>query len=272
MTSKDISILCNYQESSTPINPSSKLMYIDMKTDMDESYLREIKKKNRGLAIDAILEDKVEEYNNRQKTNNWPPDIESESPFGSGYTPTISPTVYSIGLSNPYKFQSHEDIWDRLILMFESNTKTPHSFLATNGISQLSYQKDNTISEFENSQKFSRKLLTRVMSISSMIAASLSRIGPATFIIIGTDVLPIISGLMGSFNSSPIIENKDIIGSLSGITVIVSNKIQSNKVIVGRAETNQDAGGLIVMNDMNRYYILETPHTFYKKVAWFEII
>jgi hypothetical protein len=243
-------------------------MYLDMNESMDDQYLREIKKKNRGLAIDAVLEDKIEEYNNRDKLTNWPP-TEEYSSVG-----TTSAMIHSISLSNPNKFKSHEEIWDRLINHFELNTQSPHHYLSTTNITQLVYQKDNTISEEENSSKFSRKLLSRIMMISNMIASHLSRRGPATFMIIGTDVVPLVmNGLSILFNSpQEQISNRYVLGNLSGITVIVSDKIKSNKVIIGRSESNQDGGGLIITNDMNQYYITETPHTFYKKFAWFEIV
>lgn len=268
MTSKDISLLCNYTESATPINPLSKIMFIDMNGDMDEQYLREIKKKNRGLAIDAVLEDKVEEYNNRDRSTSWPPNEEYSS------TGTVSAMVHSMSLSNPNKFQSYEEIWDRLINHFELNTQSDHHYLSTTNITQLSYQKDSSLTEEENSSKFSRKLLSRIMMISNMITSHLSRRGPATFMIIGTDVVPLVmNGLSHLFTSPQKQEsNRYVLGNLSGITVIVSDKIKSNKVIIGRSESNQDGGGLIVMNDMNKYYMTETPHTFYKKFAWFEII
>jgi hypothetical protein len=43
--------------------------YIDFITSNDEEYLREMKQKNRELAIDAILDDKVEEFESYKESN-----------------------------------------------------------------------------------------------------------------------------------------------------------------------------------------------------------
>jgi len=269
ISKEDINIICYYRESPTPIDPNSKIYYIDMNTEMDEGYLNEIKKKNRDLAIDAVLDDKIEEYNKREKAS-WP-----EHSMNS--IMTISPMVHSIGLSNSTKFQSYDQIWNMMMDHFEDNTKKPHHFLSSNNISQLTYQKDSTISEEENSQKFSRKIVSRIQASSSMIAMSLSRRGPGTFIVVGTDIPPFFLDSFITKPKSQSIEynvgsfNPNIIGNFSGMTVIVSNRIKSNKIIIGRSETVADGGGLSIMNDLNNYYLVETPHTFYKKFAWFEI-
>jgi hypothetical protein len=234
-----------------------------MVTDDDIDYLNQLKMENRELAIDAVLDDKVEEYNSRRKT--VLPSNTSSRPLGIGI---IAPMVYSISISNPNKFQSYEEIWDRTISHIISNTQGNHPLISKNNITSIKYTPDPLKPESENIQIFKRRVVTRVMMMSNLIATT-SRKGPATFALVGIDVLDY---LRDSFFEMKPSDNPNIIGNLGGVAIILSNKVRPNKIIVGRTEKNIDGGGLIVLNDMDNYYMIETPHTFYKKFAWFEII
>lgn len=260
ISKEDISILCNYTESKTQINPNSKIYFIDHTNEDDEEYLREVKSKNRGLAIDAVLEDKIEEYNNRDKPN-WA--------LGTDSVGVVGFKVHSMTLSTPSKFRSYDEIWNKLITHIELNTRNTHSYVSKTGMSTLTYSIDKTLSDEENISKFQRKFISRIMILSNMISIHLSRRGTGTFAIVGKNIPQYID--YGYFSNLPI-TNTNIIGNVNGINIIVSDKIQPNKVIIGRAETDQDGGGLMVVNDMNQYYMSETPRTFYKKFAWFEVI
>lgn len=270
MTSKDISIICNYQESATPIDPNSKISCIDFNNTDDEEYRREVRMKNRSLAIDALLENKTEEYNNREKFGSQ--DLVSRNTSGMS---TSSVLAYSINLPKPSKFNSHDDLWNIVMEHIEKNTQGNHPFMqkATGaGINQtpsFSHTSDPNKTDHENNQARSRRLLSRVLMASNAIASTLT-IGPATFVIIGTDIVSYL-GPLSQYGTIPNTPNKFIIGDISGMTVILSTKIKSNKIIVGRSESGIDHGGLIVLNDMNNYYMMETRRTFYKNFIWFEV-
>lgn len=271
MTSKDISIICNYQESVTPINPNSSISFIDMKTpEDDEEYLRELRMKNRGLAIEAVLDDKVEEYENREICPDYLENITTQS---SGFG-IVSPMVHSIGLPKPSKFKSYDDLWNVVMNHIETNTQNVHPFMqkVTMGVNQspnFSYTPDTTKTDEENQNARSRKLLSRIMMASNAIASTLTRRGPATFMIIGTDIVKELTPLF--FNDRPKSDNKSILGNITDITVILSKTIKPNQIIVGRSESTTDAGGLILLNDMNNYYLTETRRTFYKNFIWFDV-
>ena len=88
MITSNIEKICNYSEDTkNPYQPTISLSYIDMITENEEEKLRELKRENRELAIDILLNEKDEsEWENR---NNLP-----NTGFGSGYTATISPKMF----------------------------------------------------------------------------------------------------------------------------------------------------------------------------------
>ena len=67
ITRDDLEKVCNYSENSKPSLPQGIIHYIDMVEDgPNDEYLRELKRKNRELAIEAVLDNKVEEFKNRE--------------------------------------------------------------------------------------------------------------------------------------------------------------------------------------------------------------
>ena len=67
ITRDDLEKVCNYSENSKPSLPQGIIAYIDMVEDgPSDEYLRELKRKNRELAIDAVLDNKIEEFKNRE--------------------------------------------------------------------------------------------------------------------------------------------------------------------------------------------------------------
>lgn len=62
----NIERICNYTEDNTLYQPVVSLSYIDMVNEDDDMYYREVKKNNRDLAIDILLNEKDEsEWENR---------------------------------------------------------------------------------------------------------------------------------------------------------------------------------------------------------------
>ncbi len=266
ISKEDISIICNYQERSTPIQPNTSIAYMEFVSEDDDNYLRELKMKNRELAIDAVLDDKLEEYNNREIP--WSTLSNDQSSIG-----IVSPSIYSIKLSNPNKFTSYEKLWDVVMNHIEINTQGHHPFMqkTSMGVNQspnFTYTPDPNKTDLENNQTRSRRLLSKIMMASNAIASTLTRIGPATFIIVGTDVVDI---LLQSLFTQSNTKNSSIIGNIAGFHVILSKNIKPNKIIIGRSESKLESGGLIVMNDMNDFYLTETRRTFYKNFIWFDV-
>ena len=87
---KDLEKVCNYVESTKPSLPQSVMTFMDWTEEPNEEYQRELKRKNRELAIDAIVDGKVEEFKNREPFLN-PLDNE-------GHIATISPKIHSINV------------------------------------------------------------------------------------------------------------------------------------------------------------------------------
>lgn len=237
----------------------------------DDEYLRELKMKNRGLAIEAVLDDKIEEYENREICSDYLTTTQS-SGFG------MSPMFYSISLPTPSKFKSYDDLWNVVMNHIDANTQKVHPFMqkVTMGVNQspnFSYTPDPTKTDEENQNSKSRKLLSRIMMASNAIASTLTRMGPATFMIVGTDIVKELSpSFFNEFiDKSKVNKNSEILGHIRDITVVLSKKIKPNKIIVGRSESATDRGGLILLNDMDNYYLTETRRTFYKNLIWFDV-
>ena len=57
---KDLEKICNYVESTKPSLPKGVMTFMDWDESPSEEYQRELKRKNRELAIDAIVDDKIE--------------------------------------------------------------------------------------------------------------------------------------------------------------------------------------------------------------------
>ena len=90
ISSKDLEKVCNYVESTKPSLPKVQMTFMDWVEEPNEEYQRELKRKNRELAIEAVLDNKVEEFKNREPFSN-PLDNE-------GHIMTITPKLNSINV------------------------------------------------------------------------------------------------------------------------------------------------------------------------------
>jgi hypothetical protein len=109
------------------------------------------------------------------------------------------------------------------------------------------------------------------MLVNNMITQT-SRVGPASSIIIGEDVFNIIS--QSSNFSYQVSGTGPIKGTISGLSVIFSEKLNKNKVILIRTNSQSQSDiGLNVINDMQNgeFYIKETPN-WQKMIHWFSVI
>lgn len=256
VTSKDLEKICNYVESNKPPLPQIVMTYIDYAEDPSEEYIRALKSRNRGLAIDAILDNKVEEFNNRDSSLN-PLDNE-------GHMMTISPKINSINVQGKSYFDLG-DILKDVMTTLDSLTSKPMNIPQNFNITS---KKNPNLTEYENEMAISRMLITRLMMVSNHIASS-GRTGPANTIIVGTESYKylMIQNSMIMSNSEGIVS-----GLINGINVIRSPYIKSNKVILMR-NVQKTETGLNVINCRNelRYFLKETPN-FDKVINWFEII
>ena len=256
ISSKDLEKVCNYVESTNPSLPQAQMTFIDWDEVPSEEYQRELKRKNRELAIDAIVDGKVEEFKNREPFSN-PLDNES-------YIMTITPKLNSINVQGK-TYLDLFDIYNDVMMTLESITYKPMTIPQNLNVS---IQKDPHLTDYENESSTSRKVITRIMMTSNLISST-SRTGPANTIIVGLDAykyLMISNGMMMTKNDGV------VTGNINGMNVIPTPYIKSNKIIMMR-NVQKTENGLNVINCPNdmRYFLKETPN-WDKIINWFEII
>ena len=257
ISSKDLEKICNYVESTKPSLPQGVMNFIDFEESPTEEYQREIKRKNRELAIDAIVDGKVEEFKNRESFSN-PLDNES-------YMMTITPKLNSINVQGK-TYLDLFDIYNDVMMTLESLTSK--SMIIPQNLN-VSIQRDPNLTDYENESSTSRKVITRLMMTSNLIAST-GRTGPANTIIVGLDAykyLLMSNGMMMSDIKDGVVD-----GNINGMNVIPSPYIKSNKIIMMR-NVQKTENGLNVINCPNdmRYFLKETPN-WDRIINWFEII
>lgn len=258
ITRDDLEKVCNYSENSKPSLPQGIIHYIDMVEDgPSDEYLRELKRKNRELAIDAVLDNKVEEFKNRES---FLDPLDNE-----GYMSTISAKVMSVN-ATASKFTDNNQLFSDIISKLDSLTSKPMNIPQS---LNLIIQNDPSLTDSENEMVNSRKLMSKIMTTSSLIATT-SRRGPANSMIIGLEAYKYIL-LSNSITLTNY--NKIVTGSLMGINIIPSPHIKPNKIMMMRTD-KQSGGGLNVVRNINdsTYFMVETPNSWDKSIHWFEII
>ena len=253
---KDLEKICNYVESIKPSLPQCVMNFIDYVEDSNEEYKRELKRKNRELVIDAIVDDKVEEFKNKDSFLN-PLDNE-------GYMMTITPKLNSINVQGK-TYLDLFDIYNDIMMTLDSLTSKP--IIIPQNLN-VSIQKDPNLTDYENESLTSRKVMTRIMMTSNLISST-GRTGPANTIIVGLEAykyLLMSNGMMMSSNDGV------VTGNINGINVIPTPYIKSNKIIMMR-NVQKTENGLNVINCPNdmRYFLKETPN-WDRIINWFEII
>ena len=257
ISSKDLEKICNYVESTKPSLPQGVMTFMDWDESSNEEYQRELKRKNRELAIDAIIDDKVEEFKNREPFSN-PLDNES-------YMMTITPKLNSINVQGK-TYLDLFDIYNDVMMTLESLTSKSMNIPQNLNVS---IQKDPNLTDYENESSTSRKVITRLMMTSNLISST-GRTGPANTIVVGLDAykyLLMSNGMMMSDIKDGVVD-----GNINGMNVIPSPYIKSNKIIMMR-NAQKTENGLNVINCPNdmRYFLKETPN-YSKIINWFEII
>lgn len=258
ISSKDLEKVCNYVESTKPSQttaPQIQMTFIDFEEGTTEEYQRELKRKNRELAIDAIVDGKVEEFKNREPFSN-PLDNES-------HMMTITPKLNSINVQGK-TYLDLFDIYNDIMMTLESLTSKP--MIIPQNLN-VSIQKDPNLTDYENESSTSRRVMTRIMMTSNLISST-GRTGPANTIIVGLDAYKYLLMSNGMMNNNDGI----VTGNINGMNVIPSPYIKSNKIIMMR-NIQKTENGLNVINCPNdmRYFLKETPN-WDKIINWFEII
>jgi len=256
ISSKDLEKICNYVESTKPSLPQVQMTFMDWVEEPNEEYQRELKRKNRELAIDAIVDGKVEEFKNREPFLN---SLDNE-----GYMSTISPKINSINVQGK-TYLDLTDIYTDVMNTLELLTSNPMNIPQNLNIS---YIKDGNLTDYENEMSKSKRIMTRISMISNLIAST-SRMGLANTIIVGLDAYKY---LLMSYVMMVSSNDGVVTGNINGMNVIPSPYIKSNKIIMMRNIKKTD-NGLNVINCPNdmRYFLKETPN-FEKCINWFEII
>ena len=238
---EDLKKICNYSDKQMS-HPTAQLMYVDTFSSEDEEYQRMIKRQNRELVVDAILDDKVEELNLFRE--NQVTDVSQQ------YNPTsqmgiISPKIMQISL-NAQKFESYEKTWNEVIDFLNQNTQSPKIIQHRN--QSLDYK---LINEYETDY---RKIIAKILMSSNIIAMD-GRIGPGTSVIYGKNLLPYMS------------QFKD-----NNLTTYYSKLIDDDKVIVCRGCNIDQPGLLLIDNSQGGHYFFNQTPNWQKQYCWFKII
>lgn len=246
---KDLSLISNYTESDKPSQPQMTISFIDMVESESEEMKLQIKSKNRELAIDAIVDNKIEEFNSREIPVEYP------SLDSLGGMSIITPKIKQISVKC-INYTTCDEIYFAILKKLEQLTSVP-----------MKGQSMDLKEETEDLQEFYRKVITKIMYCNSSIAME-SRLGPGNSIILGYKAYQYL------LQSSALLQCEEGIckAKISNCNVIPSNLISDNKIIIMRTSTRFENG----LNSGNftsdlRYFLKETPD-FEKCIKWFSII
>lgn len=243
ITKSDLELICNYNETTTQGLPVCQVTYMEFLKNTDEMK-REMIRERREKVVDAILDNKVEEF---EKFND-------QNTLDDFAITSISPRLMTKNL-NAKKFISYDSLWDEVTKRIEYLTtlKQPSSNVNKTGLDYVGIY---------------RKVISKCLILSNMISSN-SYSGPATSIIIGRDIIPYIHNtILSPSNSS----NRNILGTVSGLNVIVSDNISPNKVIVIRTDNKPSNGLSIVKSSNHDQYFIDELGNWQDKIEWFEVI
>jgi hypothetical protein len=257
VTLYDLEKICNYSENSKASLPNGIIYYLEFVESDTEEYKNLVKSKRRDLTIDAILEDKIDEWIDSET---WGIDLDQE-----GYTRSISPQMKSLTVKSQI-FIDNQTLYYDIVKKLESLTNQP---MTNQQNMNVIIKNDPNLTSYDNDNSNFRKIISKIMMLNSMVAMD-SRIGPANSMLVGLDVYMY---LLRS-NTFTIQNNgTTVTGNISGIDIIPSHLINPKKVILMRNATKSEIG-LNVINNINdsTYFMAETPGSWEKCIKWFEII
>ena len=257
VTRYDLEKICNYSENSKPSLPNGIINYLEFIESDTEEYKNLVKSKRRDLTIDAILEDKIDEWTDSET---WGIDLDQE-----GYTRSISPQMKSLTVKSQI-FIDNQTLYYDIVKKLESLTNQP----MTNQQNMNVIIKNNpNLTSYDNDNSNFRKIISKIMMLNSMVAME-SRVGPANSMLVGLDVYMY---LLKSDSFRIQNNGTTVTGNISGIDITPSHLINPKKVILMRNSTRPEIG-LNVINNVNdsTYFMVETPGSWEKCIKWFEII
>lgn len=244
--------------------PQAQIMYMEMISDDDEEYMREVKARNRDLAIDILLDDKDEsEWGNRHiLPERRDVDVSSQYNNGTQYMGVVAPKIMSMNVTGK-QFISYEDVYSQVIDFLEKQTQNGKTlYNVPSSALTFTPTNDPNKTNSENEEANSRKVITKMMMASNIIA-QYGRIGPGKSVLVGTNIIRKYPSL---------INNLDENGMIGGMLFIVEPGIDPDKIIVCRG-SNSDQPGIILMtfpND-NRFFLKETDFSWHRQYCWFSI-
>lgn len=249
----ELKTILNYSDKQMG-HPNAQLMYIDMISQDDEEYQRKLKQQKRELVVDAVLDDKIEELNQFRENNNKIVDLSQQyNSIVSAGTSVISPKIMQLNLTAK-KFESYQNVWNEVVHFLNQNTKLPKS--VTNGpMSSLDVKLTGYF------RQDYRRIITKINMCSSIIAMD-GRIGPATSLIYGKKSFSYIHYATNQFGSN----------NIGGIQTYFSDLIDSDKIIVCRANGIDQPGLLLIDNSKTGHYFFDKTPNWDKQYCWFNII
>jgi len=256
----DIKLICNYKENNNPSLPRGIIYYFDTLSSEDEWVINETKRRNRQSAINSLLDEEQEDYNDLT----WP--------IPEGDVTILSPRVMSQAVTAK-KFTDYNSLYDDIISHLENITSSPMRKCQIHPYDiNLKLTNDSNFSNLENFDTNSRKIITKMTFLKNILSMK-SRLGPVAVFIIGDNILDYLISSSYEFQLNQI---GSVIGVINGSKIIHSSNINPNKVIATVTQ-NESSTGLNVINNVNNgddyhqtYFISETP-TFENRIVWFEI-
>ena len=243
--------------------PQAQIMYMDMISEDDEEYMRELKQQNRDLAIDILLDEKDEsEWDNRHILKSEDEDVSSQYNNSSKYSGVIAPKIMSMNVQSKL-FTGYENLYSEVIDFLEKQTQNGKTLYNVPS-SSLTFTPSNDVNKTdeENEAINSRKIITKIM-MSANIIATQGRVGPGKSVLVGTNILSKYPSLMSGVDEN---------GLVGGMLFIVEPGIDPDKIIVCRGG-NADQPGIILITypKDNRYFLKETNFSWHRQYCWFSI-
>jgi hypothetical protein len=248
ITKYDLQLICNYSELNTNGLPVIKISYMDFIYDEDEEK-RQIISERREKVIDAIIDNKVDEFEKFSSENQ----IDNEM-----YIPSISPRMMSKNISSNI-FTNYDDLWKEVIKKLESLTLTPspHQPIYSSGM---------------DADVLCRKIITKCLLLSNLIASK-GRTGPGTTVISGYNAISHLIPFDHHFTQSVNITESIIsLKKIAGMDVVIDPNISPNKVIIMRTEKKIETGLTLVKSLTSDHYFLSELGKWENKIQWFDVI
>jgi hypothetical protein len=245
MSLENLKLITNYKEIKLD-STSVDLFYVEYVDESDDKYIRELKAKRREAAIDVVLgekeESELDEIKIHQQTNT----------FGT----MIAPSVYSVS-SRVKNYTECDQIYDDLLQFIDKETNSQKNIPSN---IDLVFKKD------EDYEAFCRKIMFRLTMCSNIIAME-GRIGIATFALVSASNWEFFKRIE-DINMNPFCRRFGILG----LKIIYTDKIQKDKVIIGRSN-NTDQSGISFFIDLeNKKYSRFESNLWKKQYCWFKII